>query len=65
MPHDTDCQYPIRIWAFFEMIRPYQILIRICSERRTVITKQCLISCIISMFCVGYVGMIRIDTDFL
>ena len=29
MPHDTDCPYPIRIWAFFEMIRPYQILIRI------------------------------------
>ena len=29
MPHDTDCPYPIRIWAFFEMIRLYQILIRI------------------------------------
>ena len=23
MPHDTDCPHPIRIWAFFEMIRPY------------------------------------------
>ena len=47
MPHDTDCPYPIQICAFFEMIRPYKILIRIggndifwryigmCSERRT------------------------------
>ena len=32
MPHDIDCPYPIRIWAFFEMIRPYQILIRIGSK---------------------------------
>ena len=52
MPHDTDRPYPIRIWAFFEIIRPYQILIRIggklleniffsyflkCSKRRTVL----------------------------
>ena len=29
MPLDTDCPYPIRIWAFFEMIWPYKILIRI------------------------------------
>ena len=29
MTHDTDCPYPIRIWAFLEMIRPYQTLIRI------------------------------------
>ena len=29
MPHDTDCPYPIRIWAFLEMIQPYEILIRI------------------------------------
>ena len=29
MPHDTDCPYPLRIWTFFEMTQPYQILIRI------------------------------------
>ena len=29
MPPDTDCPYPIRILAFFEMIRPYHIVIRI------------------------------------
>ena len=25
----TDCPYPIRILAFFEMIRPYHVVIRI------------------------------------
>ena len=29
MPPGTDCPYPIRILAFFEMIRPYHIVIRI------------------------------------
>ena len=29
MPHGTDCPYPIRILAFFEMIRPYHVGIRI------------------------------------
>ena len=29
MSHDTDCPYPVWIGAFFEKIRPYQILIRI------------------------------------
>ena len=29
MPLGTDCPYPIRIFAFFEMIRPYHIVIRI------------------------------------
>ena len=32
IPRNTDCPYPIRIWAFFEMIRPYQILIRIWGK---------------------------------
>ena len=29
MPSGTDCPYPIRILAFFEMIRPYHVVIRI------------------------------------
>ena len=29
MPPGTDCPYPIRILAFFEMIRPYHLVIRI------------------------------------
>ena len=29
MPPGTDCPYPIRIWVFFEMIRPYHAVIRI------------------------------------
>ena len=29
MPPGTDCPYPIRILAFFEMIRPYHVVIRI------------------------------------
>ena len=29
MPTGTDCPYPIRILAFFEMIRPYHVMIRI------------------------------------
>ena len=29
MPPGMDCPYPIRIFAFFEMIRPYHIVIRI------------------------------------
>ena len=29
MPHGTDRPYPIRILAFFEMIRPYHVVIRI------------------------------------
>ena len=29
MPPGTDCPYPIRILAFFEMIRPYHAMIRI------------------------------------
>ena len=29
MPPGTDCPYPIRILAFFEMIRPYHVMIRI------------------------------------
>ena len=32
MPPNTDCPYPIRIWAFFEMLWPYQILIRIWGK---------------------------------
>ena len=28
MPPGTDCPYPIRILAFFEMIRPYHVVIR-------------------------------------
>ena len=29
MPPGTDCPYPIRIWAFFEMIRAYHAVVRI------------------------------------
>ena len=29
MPPGTDCPYPIRILAFFEMIQPYHVVIRI------------------------------------
>ena len=29
MPPGTDCPYPIRIFAVFEMIRPYHAVIRI------------------------------------
>ena len=29
MQPGTDCPYPIRILAFFEMIRPYHVVIRI------------------------------------
>ena len=29
MPPGTDCPYPIRMLAFFEMIRPYHVVIRI------------------------------------
>ena len=29
MPPGTDCPYAIRILAFFEMIRPYHVVIRI------------------------------------
>ena len=32
MPPGTDCPYPIRIWAFFEMIRPYHAVIRIWGK---------------------------------
>ena len=32
MPHGTDCPYPIRILAFFEMIRPYHVGIRISGN---------------------------------
>ena len=29
MPPGTDCPYPIRMLACFEMIRPYHVVIRI------------------------------------
>ena len=29
MPPGTDCPYPIRMLPFFEMIRPYHVVIRI------------------------------------
>ena len=32
MPHGTDRPYPIRMLAFFEMIRPYQVVIRISGN---------------------------------
>ena len=32
MPHGTDRPYPIRILAFFEMIRPYHVVIRISGN---------------------------------
>ena len=32
MPHGTDCPYPIRMLAFFEMIRPYHVGIRISGN---------------------------------
>ena len=34
MPHGTDRPYPIRILAFFEMIRPYHVGIRISGNSR-------------------------------
>ena len=34
MPHGTDRPYPIRILAFFEMIRPYHVGIRISGNLR-------------------------------
>ena len=34
MPHGTDHPYPIRILAFFEMIRPYHVGIRISGNLR-------------------------------
>ena len=32
MPPGTDCPYPIRILAFFEMIQPYHGVIRIWGK---------------------------------
>ena len=32
MPHGRDCPYPIWILAFFEMIRPYHVGIRISGN---------------------------------
>ena len=32
MPPGTDCPYPIRILACFEMIRPYHVVIRIWGK---------------------------------
>ena len=32
MPHGADRPYPIRILAFFEMIRPYHVVIRISGN---------------------------------
>ena len=34
MPHGTDRPYPIRMLAFFEMIRPYHVVIRISGNSR-------------------------------
>ena len=39
MPHGTDCPYPIRILAFFEMIRPYHVGIRISGNLRENIVR--------------------------
>ena len=42
MPHGTDCPYPIRIFDFFEMIRPYHVGIRIGGKSREMIVGICL-----------------------
>ena len=41
MPHGTDCPYPIRILAFFEMIRLYRVGIRIPGKLRGGNCKAC------------------------
>ena len=41
MPHGTDRPYPIRILAFFEMIRPYHAGIRISGNLRGNNCKAC------------------------
>ena len=41
MRHGTDCPYPIRIFAFFEMIRPYHVGIRISGNLRGKNCKDC------------------------
>ena len=41
MPHGTDCPYPIRILAFFEMIRPYHVGIWISGNSRGKHCKAC------------------------
>ena len=41
MPHGTDRPYPIRILAFFEMIRPYHVGIRILGNLREENCKAC------------------------
>ena len=41
MPHGTDRPYPIRILAFFEMIRPYHVGIRISGSLREENCKAC------------------------
>ena len=43
MPPGTDCPYPIRILAFFEMIRPYHFVIRI--DLRQITEKQFMNMC--------------------
>ena len=41
MPHGTDRPYPIRIFAFFEMIRPYHVVIRISGNLWVDNSKSC------------------------
>ena len=41
MPHGTDRPYPIRILAFFEMIRPYHVVIRISAYLLGKNSKSC------------------------
>ena len=41
MPHGTDRPYPIRILAFFEMIWPYHVGIRISGNLREENCKAC------------------------
>ena len=41
MPHGTDRPYPIRILAFFGMIRPYHVGIRISGNLREENCKAC------------------------
>ena len=41
MPHGTDRPYPIRILAFFEMIRPYHVVIRISGNLWVENSKSC------------------------
>ena len=41
MPHGTDRPYPIRILAFFEMIRPYHVGIRILGNLEGKNCKAC------------------------